>query len=320
VYVNKKVKIYVILLIYDIKVEVIKLKRKRKINKKNVTILIIVNTIIISSMIILISNLFSSPSPPSKQKKIKTKDSLTSINYYIPSYKKRYNNYKANHPELSNKDIVTRVNMNLDHNFYAHTIIQAKPNDLNTLVNKYYKLDESFAPTDLVYINDAYTSHDDPAYQYRKHQASKRLYNDFVALRNKCRENGINLYVVSGYRSTASQRKSYQHMADTYSIAEADKTCSRPGHSEHTLGLACDIALDNYSFENITNHPKYPWFASILADYGFIIRYPEGKESLTGYSYEPWHIRYLGVNLAKKVIDSKLTYDEYYARNFILDN
>ena len=106
-YVNKKVKIYVILLIYDIKVEVIKLKRKRKINKKNVTILIIVNTIIISSMIILISNLFSSPSPPSKQKKIKTKDSLTSINYYIPSYKKRYNNYNANHPELSNKDIVT---------------------------------------------------------------------------------------------------------------------------------------------------------------------------------------------------------------------
>ena len=109
-------------------------------------------------------------------------------------------------------------------------------------------------------------------------------------------------------------------MADTYSIAEADKTCSRPGHSEHTLGLACDIALDNYSFENITNHPKYPWFASILTDYGFIIRYPEGKELLTGYSYEPWHIRYLGVNLAKKVIDSKLTYDEYYARNFILDN
>ncbi len=210
--------------------------------------------------------------------------------------------------------------MNLDYNFYAHIIIQSKPNDLNTIVNKYYKLDNNFVPNDLVYINDAYTSHDDPAYQYRKHQASKRLYNDFVALRNKCQENGINLYVVSGYRSTASQRKSYQHMADTYSIAEADKTCSRPGHSEHTLGLACDIALDNYSFENIINHPKYHWFANILSDYGFIIRYPEGKDSLTGYSYEPWHIRYLGVDLAKKVIDSKLTYDEYYARNFIFDN
>lgn len=109
-------------------------------------------------------------------------------------------------------------------------------------------------------------------------------------------------------------------MVDTYSIAEADKTCSRPGHSEHTLGLACDIALDNYSFENIINHPKYSWFISTLADYGFIIRYPEGKDALTGYSYEPWHIRYLGINLAKKVVDSKLTYDEYYARNFILDN
>ncbi|WP_302132842.1 M15 family metallopeptidase [Thomasclavelia spiroformis] len=293
---------------------------KRKVNRKNITILVIASILIVLALIILVNHLFFSPKPPTKEKKIKTKNAITSINYYIPSYKKRYHDYKTNHPELSNEDIVTRVNMNLDYNFYAHIIIQSKPNDLNTIVNKYYKLDNNFVPNDLVYINDAYTSHDDPAYQYRKHQASKRLYNDFVALRNKCQENGINLYVVSGYRSTASQRKSYQHMADTYSIAEADKTCSRPGHSEHTLGLACDIALDNYSFENITNHPKYPWFASILTDYGFIIRYPEGKELLTGYSYEPWHIRYLGVNLAKKVIDSKLTYDEYYARNFILDN
>ncbi|MCB5607985.1 D-alanyl-D-alanine carboxypeptidase family protein, partial [[Ruminococcus] gnavus] len=81
-----------------------------------------------------------------------------------------------------------------------------------------------------------------------------------------------NLYVVSGYRSTTWQTEIYNHMVNTYSVAKADQTCSRPGHSEHTTGLACDIALDNYSFEDVIKHPQYQWFLGQLANYGFIIR------------------------------------------------
>ena len=295
---------------------------KRRINKKRVAFIAAVFTIIISTIIYLIINiifLISTPNTPTvqKAKKVSKKDSFTSLNYYLPLQKKRYENYKTKYPDLSDEEVVTYVNMNLDYNFYDHIIIQSNPSALNTLVNKYYRLDNNFSPSDLVYINDGYTSTNDPAYKYRKHQMSSVVYNDFVALRNKCRERGISFYVVSGYRSTLAQEKSYNHMVSTFSVDEADKTCSRPGHSEHTLGLACDVALDNYSFETIVNHPDYQWFAEIISDYGFIIRYPEGKDSLTGYSYEPWHLRYLGKDLAKKVTKSKLTYDEYYARNFM---
>ena len=70
------------------------------------------------------------------------------------------------------------------------------------------------------------------------------------------------------------------------------------------------------SFEDVIKHPQYQWFLGQLANYGFIIRYPENKDTLTGYSYESWHLRYLGKDLAKKVTASNLTYDEYYAQNY----
>ncbi len=195
-------------------------------------------------------------------------------------------------------------------------LTQYKPLELNTIVNKYYKLDDNFTPDDLIYINDTYANTSDPAYKYRKHQMRKVVYDDFIALKEACKTKGFNLYVVSGYRSTTWQTEIYNHMVNTYSVAKADQTCSRPGHSEHTTGLACDIALDNYSFEDVIKHPQYQWFLGQLANYGFIIRYPENKDTLTGYSYESWHLRYLGKDLAKKVTASNLTYDEYYAQNY----
>lgn len=291
---------------------------KRKLNKKRLALILAVFAASISLIIYLVSILLApSPAPKKPIKKQPKKDPLAMIIYYQPELKQRYKNYQTKHPDLSDEDIVTQVNMNLDYNFYEKIVLQKNPTAIHTLVNKYYQLDPAFAPSELVYVNDTYTSKKDPAYKYRKHLISKTVYDDFTALRKKCLEKGFSCYVVSGYRSTPAQEKSYQHMVDTYNVAEADKTCSRPGHSEHTTGFACDVALDNYTFQDITKHPDYQWFISILADYGFIIRYPEGKEHLTGYSYEPWHIRYLGKDLAKKVLDSNLTYDEYYTRHFM---
>ena len=135
-------------------------------------------------------------------------------------------------------------------------------------------------------------------------------------MKEACQKQGFELYVCSGYRSTSWQDEIYNHMVDTYDQETADKTCSRPGHSEHTTGLGLDIALDQYQFEDVVKHPYYSWFLKQLSQYGFIIRYPENKQNLTGYEYEAWHIRYLGRDLAKKVEKSGLTYDEYYAKNF----
>lgn len=285
--------------------------KRKKLNKKKILLVIIVITCLIGLSIYLFA-----PTDKTPKKDPLTKTTQQNPDYYHPELKQRYDQYQSTNPDLSSTEVITRVNMNLDYPYYEQIIIQDKPLELNTIVNKYYKLEDTFAPSDLVYINDTYSGTNDPAYKYRKHQMRQVAYNDFIDLKKACAKQGFNLYVVSGYRSTKWQSEIYNNMVNTYSVERADQTCSRPGHSEHTTGLSCDIALDNYSFEEIVNHPQYPWFIEQLADYGFIIRYPEGKENLTGYEYESWHIRYLGKDLAKKVISSNLTYDEYYAQNF----
>lgn len=285
--------------------------KKKKLNKKKILLVIIVIICLIGLSIYLLA-----PTNNTPKKDNLTKTIQQNPDYYHAELKQRYDNYQKINPDLSSTQVITRVNMNLDYPFYEQIIIQDKPLELNTIVNKYYKLEDAFAPSDLVYINDTYSKTNDPAYKYRKHQMRQVAYNDFIDLKKACAKKGFNLYVVSGYRSTKWQSEIYNNMVNTYSVERADQTCSRPGHSEHTTGLSCDIALDNYSFEEVVNHPQYTWFIEQLADYGFIIRYPEGKENLTGYEYESWHIRYLGKDLAKKVTNSNLTYDEYYAQNF----
>ena len=202
--------------------------------------------------------------------------------------------------------------MDQSFDFCGKIIKQEHPNDLNTIVNKYYQLDETYEPSDLVEIKYKNVLME----VLSKHTVENMIYDDFQAL-NKlvCINKGFELYVTSGYRSTAWQKEIYNHMVETYSVERADETCSRPGHSEHTwLGL--DIALDQYKYEEVENHPQYSWFLSQLSNYGFILRYPKDKEELTGYSYEVWHIRYVGKDLAQKIEKSGLTFDEYYARNY----
>ena len=203
--------------------------------------------------------------------------------------------------------------MNRDYDFYDRIIKQEHPNDLNTIVNKYYQLDENYAPDDLVEINNKAKKY---GLLYSKHTARKVLYDDFIALQEACYQKGFELYVTSGYRSALWQKEIYNHMVETYDVAKADETCSRPGHGEHTTGLGLDVALDQYKYEDVVNHPCYKWFLSQLSQYGFILRYPKDKDDLTGYHYESWHIRYVGKDLAKKVEESQLTFDEYYARHY----
>ena len=266
---------------------------------------------------LILSIVLSGCTLQSDQKKQETNDTVQNefeqYHFYKKEYLSRYCHYQDNHPDLSIKDIITYVNMNIDYDFYEKIILQNQPLSIHTLVNKYYQLPLSYEPDDLVEINDTSLHY---GAKYSKHTARKIVYDDFQALVHSCQKQGFELYVCSGYRSSTWQKEIYEHMVDVYDQNQADKTCSRPGHSEHTTGLGLDIAFDQYQYEDVVKHPSYSWFLSQLSDYGFIIRYPQGQENLTGYEYEPWHIRYLGKDLAKKVEKSQLTFDEYYARNF----
>ncbi|WP_414048694.1 M15 family metallopeptidase [Macrococcus animalis] len=125
---------------------------------------------------------------------------------------------------------------------------------------------------------------------------------------------GLNIVLRSGFRSYDVQIELYNGYVARDGQKKADTYSARPGHSEHQSGLAFDLgnvaATDDFksSFENT---PEGKWLKAHAHEYGFIIRYPKGKTDITGYQYEPWHLRYLGKENAKKVLESGLTLEEF---------
>lgn len=119
---------------------------------------------------------------------------------------------------------------------------------------------------------------------------------------------GYDMPIVSGFRSYATQEQLFNNYAARDGYDKANTYSSHPGHSEHQTGLAADVgAIDN----NYGSTPAGKWLNAHCADYGFIIRYIKGKEKITGYQYEPWHIRYVGKDVAKTIMDKKITLEEY---------
>lgn len=131
----------------------------------------------------------------------------------------------------------------------------------------------------------------------------------FSRMKEAAAADGISLSIVSGYRSYSTQESIYWRYVDRRGMEKADTFSARPGHSEHQTGLAMDLnSLD----DNFGDTPEGMWLAEHCHEYGFIIRYPKNKQSITGYKYEPWHVRYLGTELATKVYESGLCLEEYF--------
>ena len=120
---------------------------------------------------------------------------------------------------------------------------------------------------------------------------------------------GIEIFMLSGFRSFETQTGLYNRYVARDGQAAADTYSARPGHSEHQTGLALDVNSIAYAFADT---PEGQWLAANAHKYGFIIRYGKEKQELTGYAYEPWHIRYLGKGMAAAVYESGLCLEEYF--------
>lgn len=131
----------------------------------------------------------------------------------------------------------------------------------------------------------------------------------FEEMKAAAKQDGISLWIVSGFRSYTRQQTLYTNYCNASGKAQADRFSARPGHSEHQTGLALDLNNASSSFVG-TKEAK--WIEENCYKYGFIVRYGEDKEQYTGFKYEPWHVRYLGKDLAKKVYDSGKCLEEYY--------
>ena len=132
--------------------------------------------------------------------------------------------------------------------------------------------------------------------------------NAFYEMQNAAYADGISLYIISGYRSYYTQQAIYNNYVSYDGVAGADRYSARAGHSEHQTGYAFDL---NSLEESFGETAEGRWLADNCYKYGFIIRYPKGKEPITGYMYEPWHVRYLGKDIATSVYNSGLTLEEY---------
>ena len=161
------------------------------------------------------------------------------------------------------------------------------PYGYTLIANKTYSLPASYAPGDLTEACAA---------AFRKMQQAAW-------------KDGIDLYIVSGYRSYSTQQRIYNNYCARDGKAVADTYSARPGHSEHQSGLAMDL---NSLYASFAYTAEGRWLAANAYKYGFIIRYQKNKQAITGYVYEPWHVRYLGEALAADVYQSGLCLEEYF--------
>ena len=192
---------------------------------------------------------------------------------------------------------------------WAFMVPHQDPTDTLILVNKHNRAPA--VPVTLVKPDVPPTSEAVSENIYMQPEAAKALEELFAG----AREDGLTLLATSGFRSYSTQKAIFERKLETMSERAANASVAKPGYSEHQTGLAMDVegesAIGMGLEEDFARTPEGQWLAEHCHEYGFIIRYPEGKTNITGYVYEPWHIRYVGKEAAAEIAALDITFEEY---------
>ena len=231
---------------------------------------------------------------------------VLNLNYFHEDLLLRYMDYAQNNDNLVYQDVVTYVNIGLDHDYYNDIIKIEEPDDTLVLVNKYHSLGSNYVPKDLEAISSKYNMGSNNKLRHEARLAFEEMCE--AALKDN-----IKIYSGSAYRSYSYQANLYNRYVNADGKKKADTYSARAGSSEHQTGLATDILNARLDFIS-ANDKEYTWLIDNSYKYGFILRYPLNKENITGYMYEEWHYRYVGKSVAKELHDTGITYDEYIAR------
>ena len=225
--------------------------------------------------------------------------------YFLKTRIKRYMDYYDQYSSLSIDEIIKRVNSDIDYPFYTNIENSDTSFGYQLICNKHYKLASTYTGN-LVTMSNTYS-------RVGGAQLDSTAYEAFKKLSDDARKNGLNIVNQSAYRSYNTQNIIYNDYIKTKGQNWTDKWSARPGHSEHQTGLALDVAtyttkaLNDFLYTN-----EFKWMIENAHKYGFILRYPDKEEYITGYSYEPWHYRYVGIDAATTIYNEKITFEEYY--------
>ena|SRR5574344_1816 len=231
--------------------------------------------------------------------------------YFLKKNYEKYLEYIDMKPTISEldevtlKDIVAIVNVGANEKFYSNIKDTDTSKDTLMLINKFYKVSSEYVPNDITSIGLQYA--------FNGKSIRSVAYEPLKDMIRDAKSAGYTILSNSGYRTYEEQEKVYKVYKASRGEAGADLIAARPGHSEHETGLAVDISKLSGSGEAFDETPEFAWLSEHAHEYGFILRYPKGKKYLTGFDYESWHFRYVGIKVATEIKELGITFDEYYA-------
>ena len=235
---------------------------------------------------------------------------LVKEEYFIYANLDRYLAYIDKNENKNIINVIALVNVNRDREYYDEPQKANIDNRELMLINKYYYLDENYTPDTITNIS--------PSYAYEGNSINEEVLTAFKDLAAEAKLAGYTILINSSYRDYNSQKEVWDSRKTLYGTRQADSFAARAGHSEHQTGYAIDVA-DFYDVNDTFGETEsFIWMKENCYNFGFILRYPEDKEEITGYSYEPWHYRYVGKEIAKEIKQLNITFDEYYT--FYIEN
>lgn len=225
----------------------------------------------------------------------------TKISFHNTESIERYEQYGASNPDMPADEVVWRVNNNLDKKKYEFDVPVSGYDDPCIIVNKYFRLSDDYCPPDLVEEDGRIMR--------------KAVREAYIKMRDTAKEEGFTISVSSAYRSAGEQRRIYEKRLESSTVKEVDEFCARPGYSEHQTGMALDIQGRIPGGQNISKTPEAKWLKDNCHRFGFILRYLPEIVEITGYESEPWHIRYVGVDISTDMKEKNiLSFEEYRER------
>ena len=244
----------------------------------------------------------TTPDKPDKPEKPKNK--FEDGKYYLEKNLERYEAYLNSNPTLDIDEVIKRVNSGIDKTWY----VDVEPSDLSkgnlVIVNKLHYVDQNFEPENLVSMSG-----------YGNGYLVKDAHDAYVELYNAAKNDGMNLIVTTSYRNYGFQSTLYYNYVNRDGQESADTYSARPGYSEHHTGLAVDLSTPSLTnaFTEFIYTDEYKWMQNNCYKYGFIQRYTDENQYITGYQPEAWHYRYVGKDIAKYIYENNITFEEYYA-------
>lgn len=231
--------------------------------------------------------------------------SLFNEKYFILNNLDKYLNYKDKNKNTEYDDVVAIVNVGAYKDWYEEPKATDMSKEYLIIVNKFNYLPEGYMPEDLIKMGLQYA--------FSGKQIREEVYDNFRRLVKTAKLEDLTIVANSTFRTYDYQESLYNRYKRDYGKEYADNYAARPGYSEHQTGLAIDVSTLNSTMDNFEETEEFSWLQDHAHEYGFILRYPKGKEYITGYNYESWHYRYVGVEIATKIHELGITFDEYYA-------